>query len=160
MQYPRALKNNNYHSNKRVPWPFFSFRYQSCVWPRSDPFFWQNPCSGCNSGIDLVVALEYTFFQLCSNVEQISVWLTRCKRNYVKHPAGCCSNQPHKLHSVFAWYALRCSKWPRFFFCSCLPPMIVYLRNLFLLNTPLARMLLTPRWVSRQKDEKKWNSYP
>ena len=37
----------------------FSFMYQSCVWPRSDPLFWQNPCSGCNSGIDLVVALKY-----------------------------------------------------------------------------------------------------
>ena len=65
----------------------FSFRYQSCVWPRSDPFFWQNPCSGCNSGIDLVVALEYTFFQLCSNVEQISVRLARFRRSYVKRPA-------------------------------------------------------------------------
>ena len=65
----------------------FSFRYQSCVWPRSDPFFWQNPCSGCNSGIDLVVVLEYTFFQLCSNVEQISVRLARFRRRYVKCPA-------------------------------------------------------------------------
>ena len=65
----------------------FSFGYQSCVWPRSDPFFWQNPCSGCNSGIDLVVALEYTFFQLCSNAEQISVRLARFRRSYVKRPA-------------------------------------------------------------------------
>ena len=44
-------------------------------------------CSGCNSGIDLVVALEYTFFQLCSNVEQISVRLARFRRSYVKRPA-------------------------------------------------------------------------
>ena len=51
----------------------FSFGYQSCVWPRSDPFFRQNPCSGCNSRIDLVVALEYTFFQVCSDTEQISL---------------------------------------------------------------------------------------
>ena len=40
----------------------FSFGHQSCVLPRSDPFFWQNPCSGCNSGTDLVVALEYLSF--------------------------------------------------------------------------------------------------
>ena len=32
--------------------------------------------------------------------------------------------------------------------------MLVYLRNLFLLSTPVARMLLTPRWVSKQKDMK------
>ena len=50
----------------------FSFGYQSCTWPRSGPFCWQNPCSGCNSGIDLVVVLQYTFFQLCSNTKQIS----------------------------------------------------------------------------------------
>ena len=42
----------------------FSFGYQSCVWPRSDPFFWQNPS---------FVALEYTFFQVCSDTEQISL---------------------------------------------------------------------------------------
>ena len=44
-------------------------------------------CSGCNSGIDLVVALEYTFFQLCSGAEQISVRLARFRRSYVKRPA-------------------------------------------------------------------------
>ena len=65
----------------------FSFGYQSYVWSRSDPFFWQNPCSGCNSGIDLVVALECTFFQLCVNAKQISVSLARFKRGYVQRPA-------------------------------------------------------------------------
>ena len=29
-------------------------------------------CSGCNSGINLVAVLEYTFLQLSSNAEQIS----------------------------------------------------------------------------------------
>ena len=43
----------------------FSLGYQFCVWSRSDPLFRQNPWSGCNSGIDLVVAFEYTFFELC-----------------------------------------------------------------------------------------------
>ena len=57
-------------------------------------------CSGCNSGIDLVGALEYTFFQLCSNVEQISVTLARFRRSSVKRPAVVLTS--HKLHSVFA----------------------------------------------------------
>ena len=65
----------------------FSIGYQSSVWPRSDPFSWQNPCSGCNSGIDLVVALKYTFFQLCSNAEQISGRLARFRESSVKCPA-------------------------------------------------------------------------
>ena len=77
IQYPQTLKNNIYHSNKRVPPLFFLIGYQSCVWP------WP---SGCNSGIDLVFTLEYTFFRLCSNVEQISVWLARFRRSYVKRP--------------------------------------------------------------------------
>ena len=35
-------------------------------------------------------------------------------------------------------------------------------RNVATLNSAahVARMLLTPRWASRQKDEKIWNSYP
>ena len=103
---------------------------QSCVWPHSDQVFWQNPCSGWNSRIDLVVALEYNLFQLCSNTEKISVRLIRFRRSYIKWTAAR-SNQPHKLHSIFTWCVLRCSKWPRSFFCSCFFPMIVYLLNLF-----------------------------
>ena len=159
MQYPRTLKNNIYRSNKRVPSPFFSFRYQFCVWPRSDPFFWQNPCFGCNSGIDLVVALEYTFFQLYSNIEQIFVRLTRFRRSYVKRPAVVLNS--HTSYTAFSLdVCCAVQSGHVSFFCSCLPPMVVYLRSLFLLNTPLAQMLLTPMWVNRQKDENMWNSYP
>ena len=71
----------------------FSFGYQSCVWPRSHPFFRQNPCSGCNSGIDLLVALEYTLFQLCSNAEKFLLgWQDSEEAMHY-----CRSNQPHKL---------------------------------------------------------------
>ena len=72
IQYPQTLKNNIYHSNKRVPPLFFHLD--------------TNENSGCNSGIDLVFTVEYTFFQLCSNVEQISVSLARFRRSYVKRP--------------------------------------------------------------------------
>ena len=50
----------------------FSFRIQSCTGSCLDSFGWQNPCSGCNNGINLVVVVEYTFFQLCCNIEQSS----------------------------------------------------------------------------------------
>ena len=46
--------------------------------------FDKNPCSGCNSGTDLVVALEYTFFQIYSNAKQISVKLASFTRIYAK----------------------------------------------------------------------------
>ena len=154
-----------HHAEQHLPFKetgttnIFSFRYQSCVWPRYDPFFWQNPCSGCNSGIDLVVALEYTFFQLCSHIEQISVRLARFRGNSVKRPAVVLTS-----HTSYTGFFLDVRSTVQSghvsFFCSCLPPMIMYLRNLFLMNTPLARMLLTPRWASRRKDKKMWNSYP
>ena len=63
------------------PTTIFLFRYQSCVWPRSDPFFRHNSCSGCNSGIDLVV---------CSWIYFLSTLLhcwTKLRRSYVKYPA-------------------------------------------------------------------------
>ena len=84
IQYPRTLQNNIYHSNKRVPPPFFH--------SDTNPVFGHVlihsfECSSCNSGINLVVTLEYTFFQLCSNSEQISVRLARFRRSYAKRPA-------------------------------------------------------------------------
>ena len=130
IQYPRTLKNNIYYSNNRVPLPFFSFGYQSCVYQFCDPFFWQNPCSGCNSGIDLVVALEYTFSQLSSNAKQISVKLPRFRRSYVKHPAVVLTS--HISYTAFL-LDMRCAVQSGYIpnFCSCLFQMIVYLRNLF-----------------------------
>ena len=46
---------------------------------------------------------------------------------------------------------IRCSKWMHSFFCGCLSPKKVNFCNLFLLSPSIAKMLLTPRWVSRQK---------
>ena len=87
----------------------FSFIYQSCIWPRSDPLFCQNPCSGCNSEIDLVVALKYTFFQLCSKAEQISVklcQLDRFRRRSVKRHAIVLTS--HTSYTAFLLY-VRCA---------------------------------------------------
>ena len=42
----------------------FFIPIRSCTWPRSGPFCWQNPHSGCYSEIHLAVAVKYTFFQL------------------------------------------------------------------------------------------------
>ena len=109
----------------------FSFGYQSCVLPRSDPFFRQNPCSGCNNGIVLVVALEYTFFQLFSDAKQISVRLAGLRRSYVKCPAVVLTS--HTSYTAFL-FDLRCAVQSGYVpnFCSCSSPMIVYLRNLYL----------------------------
>ena len=108
----------------------FLFGYQSCVWWRSEPFFWQNSCSGCNIGIDLVVTLEYTFFQLCSNAEQISVRLARFRRSYVKPPAFVLtSSRSYTVFLLDVRCAVQSDQVP--FFCNSLSPMIMYLVTYF-----------------------------
>ena len=47
----------------------------------------------------LVVALEYTFFQLCFKAEPISVRFTRLRRSYVKRPAVILTS--HTSYTVF-----------------------------------------------------------
>ena len=41
----------------------------------------------------MVVALEYTFFEIRSNAEQISVMLARFRKSYVKRPAVILNSQ-------------------------------------------------------------------
>ena len=54
----------------------------------------------------MVVALEYAFFQLCSNVKQISVRLARLRRSYLKRPAVVLTS--HTSFTVFLLHA-RCT---------------------------------------------------
>ena len=77
---------------------------------------------------------------------------TRFRRSYVNRPAVVLTNHCQS-HTAFL-LDVHCLKWPRSFFCSCLYPMTVDLRNLFLLCTRVARMLLNPRRVSSRKDVK------
>ena len=149
IQYPRTLHNNIYHSKKREPPPFFHSDTNLVFGQVLIHYF---EFSGPNSGIDLVVNLEYTFFQLCSNAEQISVTLTRVRRSYVKTPSVVLTS-----HTSYTGFLLdvRCAVQSGLvFLCSCLSPMMVYLHNLFLLNTLLAQILLIPMSVNRQKDKK------
>ena len=81
-----------------------------------------------------------------------SLRFTRFRRSYVNHTAIVLTNHCQSYTAFLL--DVRCSKLARSFFCSCLFPMIVHLRNLFLLSTRIARMLLTPRWVSRRKEMK------
>ena len=118
LQYLRFLINNIYHSNKREPRLFFHL--DTNTWSHPCPYCWQNPCSGCNSGTDLVVVLEYIFFQLCCDTEQISQ-VHKIQKKLCK--SQCCrSNQPlSKLHCFFAWCALfKVATFLFFFVAVCL----------------------------------------
>ena len=56
----------------------------------------------CNSEIDLVVALKYTFFQLSSKAKQISVKLARFRRRSVKCHAIVLTS--HTSYTAFLLY--------------------------------------------------------
>ena len=81
-----------------------------------------------------------------------SLRFTRLRRSYLNRTAVVLTNHCQSYTAFLL--DVRCSKWPRSLFCRCLSPMIVHLRNLFLLNTRAAQIFLTPRWVSRRKDVK------
>ena len=149
MQYRSTLNNNIYHSNKREPPPFF--HSDTNTWSLSGPFCWQNPCSDCNSGTDLVVALEYIFFNFVPTPNK-SLRFTRFRRSYVNCAAVVLTN--HCQICTAFLHGVCCSRRPRSFICSCFSTMKVHLRNLFLLSTRVAQILLTPRWVSRRKGVK------
>ena len=109
MQHPRILKNYVNHSTKRGPPLWIPILYLTPVGTNRIPimyfttlwFILSTPCFGCNNGINLVAVLEYTFFQLCSNVEQIQV--QKNQKKLCKPPCGR-SNQPlSKLHCLFCF---------------------------------------------------------
>ena len=107
----------------------------------------------------LVVTVELIWL-LCLNIfffnfvptPNKSLRFTRFRRRYVNQTAVVLTNHCQSYTAFLL--DVRYSKWLRSFFCSCLSPIIVHLRNLFLLSTSVARMLLTPRWVTRRKDIK------
>ena len=70
-------------------------------------FLRQNPCSSCNSEVDLVVALGKTFFQLCSTAEQISsVRKIDDLKPYLNHPVVVQTNHRQSFIAFSAWKAL------------------------------------------------------
>ena len=81
-----------------------------------------------------------------------SLRFTRFRRSYVNCTAVALTNHCQSYTALLP--DVCCSKWPRFFFLQLFVPIEMHFRNLFLLSTSVARMLLTPRWISRQKDVK------
>ena len=97
IRYPHTLKNNIYHSIKRGPPPFSHMD--------------TNPVLGHvlvhsvdkTHVLDVIVefvVLEYIFFQLCSNSEQISQ-VHKIQKKLCKQPC-CLSNQSNQSNTAFA----------------------------------------------------------
>ena len=126
-------------------------------------FFIQIPilCQSCtNHSIDkthvLVVTVELTWLLFLNMLSfnfvptlNKSLRFTRFRKSYVYRPAVVL------IKGILLSYLMCAAQSGNFpFFCSCLFTITVHLCNLFLLSTPVARILLTPRWISRRKDVK------
>ena len=89
----------------------FSFRYQSCTWKRSGSSFRKKNRSGCNSGINLVVVLQYTSFNFIQTPNK-SLRFRKFRRRNVHHGQSCTA--------FFGWCAL--SKVSTFLFLQLFVP--------------------------------------
>ena len=116
IQYPRTLNNNIYHSNKREPPPFFHSDTNN--WPRSGPVCWQSPCSGCSSRAELVVALEYFFFNYVPTPNK-TLRFTRF-RSYINRTAVVLTNHCQSYTAFL--FDVCCSKWPHSLFMQLFVP--------------------------------------
>ena len=141
IHYPCTLRNNIYHSNKREPLTIF----HSDTNPTLDHVL----VHSVDRIHALVVTMELIWLLFLNMLSfnflptlNKSLRFTRFRGSYVNRPTVVLTN--HCQSYVAFLLEKRCSKWPHSFFCSCWSPMIVCLRNLFLLSTPVARMLLIP----------------
>ena len=150
MQYPRTLENKIHHSNKRLPPPFFHSDINSVLGHVLIHFV--NKAHVLTVTVELICLLFLNnLLQLCSNAKKITVRLTGFRRIFASRPAVVLTNHTSYTASLLYVRLAVQSGHINFVFCSCLYPVIVHLRNLFLLSPPVARMLVTPRWESRQK---------
>ena len=149
IQYPHTLKNNIYHSNKRGPPPFF--------YSDTNPVLDQVLVHSVDKTHDLVEAVELTWLLFLNILSFNFVPTPNKSRRFIRFRKSYIYRPPVVLIKGTLLSCLMCAvKSGNFvaFFCICLFSMIVHLRNLFLLSTPVARILLFPRWVRKRKDVK------
>ena len=151
IQNSRILKNDIDHLNKRGPTPFFHsdtnlvlenvlvhpVEKTRVLFVRVE-FVW----------LLFLNILSFNFVQTPSKPPRFR----KFRRSNVHRSDVVQTNHCQSCTTFFALRAL--FKVVTYLFCGCLSPTLVHLLNLFLMNTPVAQMLLTPRWVSRQKDMK------
>ena len=124
----------------------FLFGHQSCTWPVLAHSVDKTHILVVTGELIWLLFLNILSFNFVPK-PNTSFRLTRFKRSYVNRPAIVLTNHCQSYTSFLL--DVRCSKWSSFFlffffffffFCSCLFPIIVHLRKLFLLGTPVARI--------------------
>ena len=128
---------------------FFLFGHQSCTWPVLAHSVNKTHILVVTGELIWLLFLNILSFNFAPQPNK-PFRLTRFKRSYVNRPAIFLTNHCQSYTSFLL--DVRCSKWSSFFlffsffffffffFCSCLSPIIVRLRKLFLLGTTVARI--------------------
>ena len=137
IQHPRIQKNNIDHSSKQGS-TLISHSHTKTVLGQ---VLVHSDDKAHVLVVTVVALLNILSFNFVKTLNK-SLRFRRFWRSYVNHPVVVSTTV--KVALLFL-LDVRCSKWPRSFFFSCFCPVIMHLRNLSLLSTPVALMLLTLR---------------
>ena len=120
-----TLKIYIYHLNKQRPPPFFH--------PDTNPLIGHALVHSVDKTHVLVVTVELTWLLFLNILSfkfvptpRKSLRFARLRRSYVNHPAVVLTNHCQSYTAFLL--DVRCSKWPRSFFCSYFFPIVVQLR--------------------------------
>ena len=152
MQHPPGImKNNINHLSNRGPPPFFHSDTNLVLGNVLVHSVEKTHVLVVTGELTWLLFLNILSFNYVQTTNK-SLRIGKFKRSYTYTSYTCCrSNKPlWNVDCFFAW----CTLLKAIIFCCCLPVTIVHLRNLFLLSTLVAQMLLDPRWVSRLKHVK------
>ena len=152
IQHPDILKNNINYSGKRGPPPFFI---------RIPVLYLETFWSILSKITHVLVVTEELIWLLFLNILSFnyvqttnkSLRFRKFRRSYTYTSLLSFKPTTMKCRLLFL-LDVHCWKRPYSIFYCFVSITIVHLRNLFLLSTLVAQMLLTPRWVSRRKDVK------
>ena len=141
IQYPQTLKNNIYHF-----WTVFTNIYYCClkttstiIVTTSGILVWKQ------TGITTIFSFGYQF---CT-------W-PRSGPFCWQNP---CPGYNSGIDLIFILKYTFFQSGHILLFLQLFLPMIVHVGNLYLFSTTAAQMLLTPRWVSRQKIRNSYHTY-
>ena len=150
IQHSGILKNNIDHLSKRGPPTFFRSDTNLVLGKLLVLFVEKTHVLIVTVELIWLLFLNILFLNYVQTLNK-SHRVTKFRRSYTYTSLFSFKSTTVKCGLLFfAWCALL--KATIFPFCYCLSVTIVHLRNLFLLSKLVAQMLLTPRWVNRQKD--------
>ena len=152
MQHPDILKNNINHLSKNGPPPFLHSDTNLVLRNVLVHSVERNHVLVVTGKLIWLLFLNILSFNYAQTTNKF-LRFRKFRRSYMYTSLLSFKPTTMKCRLLFLLDA-HCWKRPYSIFCCCLSVTIVHWRNLFLLSTFIAQILLTPRRVSRRKDVK------